>query len=327
MCIRDRMYPHVVYTAANKELDGDEEQGIEEGVAILSKHPIIDWHVLELGSSEDAIDPSRRVVLHATVQLPAGTTIQVLNAHFSWADWQQCDSVRVLKEYVATLSMQACVLLGDLNVYFGYDWPLDSLLHDSATVAALASIPSNPCSQAQQLGLSSNTPRFADSLGLLGKSSQPTFSNVDEFNSLDNDNPASQPDKVLVAGPLVVIAGSTFGLQEAAGAVEPSDHLGVWITLGVSKDGAKWQQDGTLRLAAQELRKQSTRIVKNHAVFGKHSAEAGGRMNTTTMGKILKASRIPEMFAKFDVDNDDKISWTEIFPFLFPKLSKLLPLE
>ncbi len=86
-------------------------QGGRYGLAILSRHPIVATHVVQLPVGNEP-----RVALVADVRLPHGDTISVINVHF---DWVQNDGYRYsqalrLSAWLDSLK-RPFVLLGDFN--------------------------------------------------------------------------------------------------------------------------------------------------------------------------------------------------------------------
>jgi endonuclease/exonuclease/phosphatase family metal-dependent hydrolase len=87
--------------------------GREDGLAVLSQHPILESDWLELSLEPGLEDNNRRVVLTVRVQTPVGS-FQLYNAHFSWVESQALDNVGETLDYLSTLA-GAGILVGDLN--------------------------------------------------------------------------------------------------------------------------------------------------------------------------------------------------------------------
>ncbi|QDU83166.1 hypothetical protein Pla163_02630 [Planctomycetes bacterium Pla163] len=86
-------------------------QGGRYGMAILSKHPLVDTYALRL---PDGNEP--RVALIAEARLPDDSTVLVVNVHFDWVDDDgfRFAQARALAEHLAELD-RPFVLLGDFN--------------------------------------------------------------------------------------------------------------------------------------------------------------------------------------------------------------------
>ncbi len=86
-------------------------QGGRYGMAVLSRHPIVDVRSLRL---PDGNEP--RVALLVEVRLPAGDTVVLVNVHFDWVadDAFRFAQASTLAAHLATLQ-RPYVLLGDFN--------------------------------------------------------------------------------------------------------------------------------------------------------------------------------------------------------------------
>lgn len=88
-----------------------EFQGGRYGMAILSRHPIVNVTRLSL---PDGNEP--RIALIVEARLPEGGTVLVVNVHFDWVedDAYRFRQANVLAEYLRTVT-QPFILLGDFN--------------------------------------------------------------------------------------------------------------------------------------------------------------------------------------------------------------------
>lgn len=95
-------------SAFGKFMDYD---GGQYGLAILSKHPILNSEVIELPLGNEP-----RVALATHVQTPNGGRLTVVNLHFDWVkdDKYRYAQAEKLKEYLDRLQ-SPYLLLGDLN--------------------------------------------------------------------------------------------------------------------------------------------------------------------------------------------------------------------
>lgn len=87
--------------------------GVEDGSAFLSRQPIVNKDRLELSMRPRLEDDTRRVVLHAQLDLPGGP-LHVFNAHFSWVPEQAQDNLRETLRWMDQFEGQR-LLVGDLN--------------------------------------------------------------------------------------------------------------------------------------------------------------------------------------------------------------------
>ena len=101
-------YAHTVFQAASRAEDGS-----EEGMAFLSRFPILETRVFSLSRQAGHEDSFERAVLRATFDAP-GETLHVLNAHFSWVEAQALDNLAEALPLVEELAGPAA-LVGDFN--------------------------------------------------------------------------------------------------------------------------------------------------------------------------------------------------------------------
>ncbi|MBZ5710679.1 endonuclease/exonuclease/phosphatase family protein [Nannocystis pusilla] len=98
----------VVYRAAAVHADGR-----EEGLAFLSRYPLLDLRVHALSRRDDGEDTSRRALLHGLFAAPGGP-LHLVDAHFSWVEAQARDNVSEALAYLAAVEGPAA-LVGDFN--------------------------------------------------------------------------------------------------------------------------------------------------------------------------------------------------------------------
>lgn len=108
-----------------------------EGVAIMSRYPLVDSNRVVLTSLPHDQDTNQRIALHATVMLPDGGTSSIVVTHISYAKHVQCRNFWELRQLAQTLQPPV-IMMGDWNVYGDYGWPVELLTHH-----ALAA--ENPC--------------------------------------------------------------------------------------------------------------------------------------------------------------------------------------
>lgn len=98
----------VVYHTAMRHDDGR-----EDGIAFLSRHPVLASSAHPLSRHDGGDDPNARVLLRATVDGPAGP-LHVVNAHISWVAAQARDNVTETLHHLGQLD-GATILAGDFN--------------------------------------------------------------------------------------------------------------------------------------------------------------------------------------------------------------------
>jgi hypothetical protein len=197
-------------------------------------------------------DKNTRGFLHCRIEVPVASGTQMLdvfNAHFPYDQQQQCPTVvriyEILsREFGSSLKEIPQVLLGDLNIYLDFEWPIDFLQYP---LNSFTTGPFNPCGKifAQALQAFSNPEplNFRDvwsdkfvrnpdgklhmsSLHLEIQSLGHTFP-LFKDNALDN----CRPDRILVRGDLLqvnqvlTIGGESFSVGPFKQFL--SDHLGV----------------------------------------------------------------------------------------------------
>eukprot|EP00026_Physarum_polycephalum_P007153 Phypoly_transcript_07209.p1 GENE.Phypoly_transcript_07209~~Phypoly_transcript_07209.p1 ORF type:complete len:439 (+),score=51.74 Phypoly_transcript_07209:338-1654(+) len=114
----------------------DEQQGEEEGLGILSKYPILESSSINFGNTN-------RKCLQSLIQTPHGN-INFFVTHFSLNDIEQCTHALMLWEHLNSFPPDVPqILVGDMNTYFDFEWPMD-LLTQGLTLFMLG--PLNPCS-------------------------------------------------------------------------------------------------------------------------------------------------------------------------------------
>jgi len=88
----------------------------QEGIAILSRYPIIDYSTKDLSRNfSDRADEHQRSVLHALIKGPAGL-INIFSTHFSLSESARKRNLVELAEFVSTNSKgYPNIILGDFN--------------------------------------------------------------------------------------------------------------------------------------------------------------------------------------------------------------------
>ncbi|MFX1284083.1 MAG: endonuclease/exonuclease/phosphatase family protein [Promethearchaeota archaeon] len=98
----------------------------EEGVAVLSKYPILDWESRYVSTSTDKGNPlASRMAIHANVDVPLIGKVNIFSTHLSWrtteTDEEQNTQIRSLKAFVAEKEVETSepvlsIVCGDFNV-------------------------------------------------------------------------------------------------------------------------------------------------------------------------------------------------------------------
>lgn len=124
----------------------------EEGVALISRFELDAYREELVGMPplSDSADKNPRVTLGAVIRTPIGD-LRVVASHLSYDRQQQCRAVGDrLQPWLDRLwvsgdreSTVGQLLLGDLNIYPDFEWPLDELQHGKDVYDALRS----PCQQ------------------------------------------------------------------------------------------------------------------------------------------------------------------------------------
>lgn len=127
-------YKHLVYhpvAMVTPPLGQQVPPGWEmEGLGLLSKHPIIMSHIVNLTVGKGSVDRNKRVVLHAQVDID-GDELDITVVHFSYDKTQQCQNAIDVINYIASIGSERSVLVGDFNVYNDFPWPVDGILKGS----------------------------------------------------------------------------------------------------------------------------------------------------------------------------------------------------
>ena len=127
-------YRYMIYhpvTMVTPSLRQQEPPGWEkEGLGLLSKHPIILSHVVNLTVGKASPDKNKRVLLHAQVDI-SGDEFDVTIVHLSYDKAQQCENAVDVINYVASMGSERSVLLGDFNAYNDFPWPLNGIMNGS----------------------------------------------------------------------------------------------------------------------------------------------------------------------------------------------------
>ncbi|XP_011660953.2 uncharacterized protein LOC100889507 [Strongylocentrotus purpuratus] len=105
--------------------DGALQEWQHEGLALLSRHPILKSQKQDL-SHHSRTDKIKRKVLHVTLMV-RGYEVVVSVVHFSYDKWQQCNNVAEIMEYIRDAKPNYSILLGDFNTYNDYEGPLEGL--------------------------------------------------------------------------------------------------------------------------------------------------------------------------------------------------------
>lgn len=250
-------------------LERAQSEGYEEGLAILSRFPILSSQSIILPHhARWSSDPNGRcavmVTLNASEIAPELSRLQVFLSHTSYADTQQCLNTVALRYWINSLRTEnnPQVLMGDFNTYFGWEWPMDVLTHQQQLLSSELYPCREPQKEAQlvqviESGEILSVPPLL-SLGgeeeegfrdgwteVFGGSSKLgfTFSNVPDTTKFWDDNPPCRPDRVYMRGSLAAVSGGVLGnpmqLFETADSTDRvSDHLGVELLLLVDAEPA-----------------------------------------------------------------------------------------
>lgn len=218
-------YKHLVYHPVAVVTHPAGQQGPpgweQEGLGILSKHPIILSHVVNLTIGKGGVDRNKRAILHAQVDID-GDELDITVLHLSYDKAQQCKNAVDVINYIASMGSERSVLLGDFNAYNDFHWPVNGIMKGSFDKQG----PCHASSHLDPQGLNQGY-GFVDAwVTANGNSKGYTFSNMPEPGLI------SRPDRILV---------SLTGLQV--------------VSAEINGDGKIYQQKYSLQNKWQRLKK------------------------------------------------------------------------
>ena len=127
-------YKHLVYHPVAVVTHPAGQQGPpgweQEGLGLLSKHPIILSHVVNLTIGKGGVDRNKRAILHAQVDID-GDELDITVLHLSYDKAQQCQNAVDVINYIASMGSERSVLLGDFNAYNDFHWPVNGIMKGS----------------------------------------------------------------------------------------------------------------------------------------------------------------------------------------------------
>lgn len=127
-------YKHLVYHPVAMVTHPAGQQGPpgweQEGLGLLSKHPIILSHVVNLTIGKGGVDRNKRAILHAQVDID-GDELDITVLHLSYDKAQQCKNAVDVINYIASMGSERSVLLGDFNAYNDFHWPVNGIMKGS----------------------------------------------------------------------------------------------------------------------------------------------------------------------------------------------------
>jgi endonuclease/exonuclease/phosphatase family metal-dependent hydrolase len=88
--------------------------GSADGLATLSRAPILESDCFKLTLLPGLDDTNPRVILHTRLELPGGVTLELFNANFSWIATQARQNTQETLAYLSQFSGLR-LLVGDLN--------------------------------------------------------------------------------------------------------------------------------------------------------------------------------------------------------------------
>ena len=213
----------------------------EEGVAIFSKFDIRAESVVGMPPGPKSSDKNPRATLGVIVETHLGP-VRVVASHLSYDRRQQCDAVsEKLKPWLDDLwethdkdESLGQVLLGDLNTYPDFEWPIDFLTKSPQLVEALG----NPCVGTTRIESSKTESLFRDAWEVLSsdKTDDDDVSNPNGWtfpNPETMDLDPARPDRLLVRSEKIIPTATYILGCDAldsnqiigrAKATRPSDH-------------------------------------------------------------------------------------------------------
>jgi endonuclease/exonuclease/phosphatase family metal-dependent hydrolase len=251
-------YTHVYYARAHKAA---KEEGGEEGLAVLSRFPIISSRSVNMTRPSRSTDLNHRVFLHVVLDAPAphggstgaGGALHILAAHWTYDTSGQCAAARQMLAYANALpSGEPVVMVGDFNIYLSFEFPMDyitrtippsfrdSLLnpchpaHDHPKDGHKGSAGAPPQVASDNDG---GRPAFWDAFSRAHPLEEGwTFTNFELSEDADLRQQATRPDRILVRGPPRWAVRDAFVYGDEADAkisdkVYASDHRALYISL------------------------------------------------------------------------------------------------
>ncbi len=233
------------YKVAFCEVHPEPNAGRNEGIAIMSRHPIISTGSVALKGGS----PRNRRIFYARINVPIIGEILFFVTHMTYEESKQCAQMMAVLNYLETFDEDAIkILVGDLNIYFDFEWPLDLA---TRPVNKFTFHKYNPCSRAAaENGLKTGAPaRYRDAwedvYNDLSRFPGSTFPNFQDDRAAHLE--PCRPDRILIqnsdkAKSLITCDTYLFGQEtfswsgkDAAGiprqGMKMSDHKGVMTQL------------------------------------------------------------------------------------------------
>lgn len=257
--------PHVFYARAH---EAPKKEGGEEGLAVLSRFPIRSARSVNMTRPRGSTDLNHRVFIHVELAVPAARLglastateqpLHVLAAHWTYDTSGQCMAARQMLAYADALPPDApVVMLGDFNIYLGFEYPMDLLTLDMPE--SLRDSPLNPCNAPDNAASggagkkngqkappappsapplhSAAYPPFFDAFARAHPLEEGwTFTNFELGEDADLRQQATRPDRVLVrAPPHWAVRDAYVFADESDGRINDklyaSDHRALFISL------------------------------------------------------------------------------------------------
>jgi len=141
-----------------------------------------------------------RKALRVAVEVPGFGAVDVLVTHVTFVDMEQCNSfVQLLDAMNKAPAGSPQILLGDLNVYFDFEWPVELLTRrlDSFSIS-----PHNPCRQRfqeileKEPSVAASSGSFSDAWKVFHTPSDSSGNTFTNFYDHRLEDP-SRPDRIL----------------------------------------------------------------------------------------------------------------------------------
>ncbi|XP_041348088.1 uncharacterized protein LOC121367786 [Gigantopelta aegis] len=157
----------------------------KEGIGVLSRKPIVNTSVHYL-LHHGGPDTNKRIFLHIAIGI-VGRIINLMVVHLSYDRKQQCRNAADIFQYISSRKLTDVVIIGDMNIYNDYGWPL-RIFTDRKIKG------NNPCSPYTQKLEKHNFTLFYDSWETGNNTGKGlTFSNM------PTPGYESRPDRILVS--------------------------------------------------------------------------------------------------------------------------------
>eukprot|EP01112_Ceratiomyxa_fruticulosa_P010830 TRINITY_DN2879_c0_g1_i2.p1 TRINITY_DN2879_c0_g1~~TRINITY_DN2879_c0_g1_i2.p1 ORF type:complete len:426 (-),score=54.80 TRINITY_DN2879_c0_g1_i2:417-1694(-) len=131
-------YMWKIYEVASPQVD----EFYEEGLGILSRRPIVNYHVKHFQTVRGDPDTNSRISIHAEISTQYFRNVNIFVAHLSYDKKVQCRNVMELSEFVDSFSepsetncheVSPRIIAGDFNTYIDFETPMTTFQGSNTT--------------------------------------------------------------------------------------------------------------------------------------------------------------------------------------------------